>query len=238
MADYSEYSDVELYHKFHKSHVFKPEAAEYVKRSIRKLFGKKKITALEIGAGTGHHTKRISELKNVCILATEPDPKYFAKLTEYLKGRKNVKFLKGRAESLVMKRKFDIVLSFDSHHHIPFKNRKKYLSNIRKLLKTGGKYIIEDEIISDYKNNSQRINGLKKLHNFVIADSERKGNKALVYLERIYLKKAIAQQGEYKTSCKKLEKELSENGFKIDKKKHIGPAGKDWGVFVYVTEPI
>lgn len=233
MINYSSYSDVDLFHEFHENHVFKPESTEYIKKLLKKFFGNKKIQLLEIGAGTGHHTKRLSVLSNAVILSTEPDAEYFAKLKEYLKEKKNVKVKKAKAETLKLNKKFDAVLGFDSHHHIPFKNRKKFLNSMKNLLKKNGLYILEDEFIEDYSNEKQRVSALKKLHNFVIMDSLRKKNFALAHLEKIFLQQSIAEQGEYKTSTNKFEKELKENSFELIHKKHIGPKGKNFGVFVY-----
>jgi len=97
---------------------------------------KRKQQILEIGSGTGHLTKYLTD-KGYCIVGTEINQRYI----NFAKKKFHIDLLEIRGERLKFQDEiFDVVLSFDVFEHIPDSN--KHLREVYRVLKKRGYYLL------------------------------------------------------------------------------------------------
>ena len=116
---------------------------------------KKNISVLDIGIGTGNTTLAVITkfpLANIDALDVSKKMITFAKskLKEY-----NINYLVGDIETKKISKKYDLIISTLTIHHI--KNKEKIFKKICSLLKINGVFILNDIFIGDTQKETKII---------------------------------------------------------------------------------
>lgn len=239
-VEMSRYISIKAYDSHEEKHAYFIEMMEYIVSRIKDIQYKSKNTnpmnAFEHGAGTGHLTKRIAEIKNLQVLACELDQVCYQQLSDNLCHKKNLTILNKNTLAMDDTEKFDFICSSFADHHFNMDDKVKYFATIAKMLKQNGVALIGDEFLPehDYANTKQRAEALNKYHNHIIDIAIDEGNFALAKLETQALDSGLAGLGDFKLSCSQYERLLGIQGLSFRKKK-IGPTDLEnfGGVYVY-----
>ncbi|HBP39523.1 MAG TPA: class I SAM-dependent methyltransferase [Patescibacteria group bacterium] len=112
----------------------------YIKKDLDKLGMKKGSSVLEVGSGQGIFLNRLSSYYNVIALGVDVSDDSIKYANKYCSDN-NLKFIKASATNLPFKDKnFDTIVSFDTMEHV--KNQNKMLSEIIRVLKQNGKFLV------------------------------------------------------------------------------------------------
>lgn len=100
-------------------------------------------TVIDMGSGWGNLTIKLSE-KAKRVIGIEPNRKNIdtAKRRIEEKGINNVEFIKGTFENPKCNKKVDLIFSSLVFHQVKYRNKKKALKNVNKMLNVGGKLIL------------------------------------------------------------------------------------------------
>lgn len=207
---------------------------------------KPSFEVLELGAGTGIFTRRLStELPNVTkIDAIEIDWHCYHILKDKLRRQANsnqieINTYHKDSRTYDPPGKFDYIFSSFADHHIKRGDKEKYFENVKRNLKSGGLLIVGDEFIPEHELNDRnaRDNALRAYHNHIIKIAEDDGEVILAKLERDALQSGLDEKGDFKISCRQYEKYLREAGFDFNPPEKIGPPDRDdiGGVYVYTA---
>lgn len=133
-----------------RSKLYKESLREYPKSRLEDIEVMKKYlkpqkdeTILEVGAGSGFFSNRISELvgENGKLVVADPSSEQLEEIKSM--GRENIGVTLGGAEDIELEENlFDSVWSFGAMHHC-FK-KKEAFEGFHKMLKQGGKVVIGD----------------------------------------------------------------------------------------------
>lgn len=188
---------------------------------INKYSKNKSLKIIEFGAGTGRFTKLLLNVfPKLEITLIEPDKNCCIKLSELKKKGSKIKIVQSTAEDFKSNSKFDIVIMATAFHHIPFKNKSKFLKLIKKLLNKDGMFLCGDNFISEYKTMKERNKVLKKS-----IDKWMKEAKDKKELKMVQKMKAIVFEddygGEYFICPSKFESYIKNAGLKIKGKINV-----------------
>jgi len=116
------------------------------------------IDILELGCGTAELTRQIAVNSNNChITAMEVDEIQHAKNLR-VTDLPNVHFVDGGAEAIQAEdASFDVVFMFKSLHHVPLDKMDKAMSEIRRVLRSGGFAYISEPIFAGDFNEILRL---------------------------------------------------------------------------------
>ena len=263
MADNVEMSDyipIDDYDSFEERHAYFVEMmAEMLAQfaAVRPRDGRGDLArgqVLELGAGTGHFTRRITAQPEVDCVAVEIDDVCFAKLSANLGARPNVTLR--REDSVAFRpegatRQFHGVFSSFSDHHIRPADRGRYFENVKRCLAPGGAFIVGDEFLPDHDPADEAAwrDALTSYHSHIIDVSrdsaerltkegrpdEAHAHHKLIQLETEALQSGLGRIGDFKVSRREYEESLTAHGLAFGSTK-IGPLGRDdlGGVYVYV----
>ena len=94
------------------------------------------------------------------------------------------------------------------------------------------------EILPYYSNDVERKKALFKYHNYIIERALENDRVQLSELENNALKSGLDMVGDFKRYEEMFEEEMESAGFKLIKKRKVGPSERDdvGGVYVYVYE--
>jgi predicted O-methyltransferase YrrM len=197
-----------------------------------------KITALELGAGTGIFTRRLVKIPQIEITALEIDWACFNLLKRNMAQAKSPgKCLNEDSRTFDPEGKFKYVFSSFADHHIRPLDKPRYFENIKKNLQPNGLVIVGDEFLPPYdKDDAEaRRTALKTYHHHIIEIAKQNNQAELVKLEEEALISGLREIGDFKLSCSEYEDLVKQAGFKIVSKEKIGPLDRDdvGGVYVY-----
>jgi SAM-dependent methyltransferase len=134
------------------------------------------------------------------------------------------------------KKKFDIAVSSFAHHHISYDQDESFIQNLYYNLNTNGIYIVGDEFIPKFKDETERRRSLIRYHHHVIDLAEKADHFELANLEYECLLSGVRMIGDFKRSEEMIEEEIQTGGlFKmVDKTKiPFKEEIKEGGIFVY-----
>ncbi len=119
------------------------------------------MTVLDLGCGPGILTSFIAPFSKIA-LGFDMTPEMTTKAKERCNNRKNAVFVIGDAEYLPIKdNSFDRIVTRLTFHH--FFSVEKVLSEMKRILKVGGKAIIVDIISSENKSDAEMHNSLERI---------------------------------------------------------------------------
>jgi SAM-dependent methyltransferase len=160
-----------------EQHLYINAADHYIAKTIsNKLAHMENPEVIEIGCGPARITGLIHEKnKNALLYGIDVDT-HFIKYAQEQCIYPNVKFIKSSVYEYKHRKPVSLFYSEGFHHHIPIgEPRNLYLMNILEQLESGGYYIVGDEFIADYKDNSERETNLVLWYSHIIANARSQG---------------------------------------------------------------
>ena len=238
------------YDKYEEDHPFFREMMGEMLASLPLSSPKDHVKILELGAGTGHFTKRLAQIPmfNASIVAVEYDSECFAilfrKFTNLGSDRRStinrVDPQIGDSIEYNPDGTFDFVFSSFAEHHISPADKQRYFENVKRNLSKGAKFIVGDEFLPphDLKDAEARRSALVAYHETIIKLAEQSGHFGLAQLERSALENGIDQVVDFKCTLHEYIDAASSNGLKCLSKLKVsdGDYDKVGGIFVLEFE--
>ncbi len=206
----------------------------------------KSLTVLEVGAGTGHFTKRLIGLvPNLRIIALEPDgPACNILRHKFAPKRKSLDIIECEVLDFHVNEKVRCVFSSFADHHIRPAEKKKYFEHLKQLLEPGGFIVIGDEFLRSY---SEEIKDYEKAvqdyHEYIIGLAAKQDRPQFIELEKAALRSGLADDKsrvDFKVSVDDYKKFIDAGGLDIVQMTCVSdPAVADrvGGMFVFVLKP-
>jgi len=154
--------------KLEKKFVNSIKQAEKNKEIAERLFSQIELNnvkrVLEVGCGIGKLSSYLAKKYKWEVTGIDLDPEQVERARKDYKGIENLIFLEADATRLPFEDgEFDIILSFNVLHHIPYWN--KALEEINRVLKSKGFYILNDLafpeiIVRIFKNSFKNYFGI------------------------------------------------------------------------------
>jgi len=244
---HSDVIDISRYDLFEEDHPFLREmhetmVAEMLIRLPRDVDG---CRILEIGAGTGHFTKRLAQqsIPGLQVVALEIDnraammmERKFAPLGD------RVKVLIANAITYDPEGKFRFVFSAFAEHHVAPIDKPRYFENIRSKLTNDGFMIIGDEFLPphDASKREEYERALKRYHEYILGE-------AVTAVEFQELEKAAWKSGlstdddrvDFKVSLENYKKLVTDAGMEVITEKCVSDVrrvNEVGGMFVLVLK--
>jgi SAM-dependent methyltransferase len=244
----SAYVSVPQYAQFEEDHAyFIDMMTKMLDHFKEKRYVTKRCRVLELGAGTGHFTKRLILSGNVSVTAVEIDWACY----HYLRGALETNPVLSDTPNYELRvvfadscnfvdpddKRFDFIFSSFADHHIKPADKKLYFENIKKNLSPNGVFIVGDEFIPSYdpEEDGSFESAVKRYHNHIIDIARKEGHDELVELETAAMKSGLEKRGDFKMPCEEFEKYLYEADLRFTKE-IIGPKDRNdvGGIYVYV----
>ncbi|MEH7238787.1 class I SAM-dependent methyltransferase [Bacillus sp. JJ1562] len=122
--------------------------------------------ALDIATGGGHTANALAPLVKK-VTAFDLTPEMLAAAEKFIKGNghSNVEFVEGDAEKLPFSDKaFDIVSCRIAPHHFP--NINRFVSEVSRVLKTGGQFLLDDNVVPENDEFDEFYNTVEKKRDY------------------------------------------------------------------------
>jgi SAM-dependent methyltransferase len=239
---------IEDYNDHEEDHPFYRDMVRYMLSRFRHYANgsQEKLEVLEIGAGTGHFTKRLPQQGlPVQVTALEPDPDAFKLLKrKFLRGSTPVRVEERNALDLEYHLAFDFVFSCFSEHHIQRQDKARYFSRILAALKPGGAFIVGDEFLPahDLTDSQDYERALQAYHQFIIDEALKEHLLALAELEKAAWRSGMTNaetRVDYKTTLESYLQDARHAKFAVRETRCISPeavAPKVGGMYVVVLQ--
>lgn len=243
------YISVDNYDAHEEKHAYFCEMMNTMLAKVRDLRASRdsayRFRILEMGAGTGHFTKRlVVGLQNVDIVAVEIDEYCCRKLKSRMKSLEAEIERAGSTMQVINEDgitydpvgRFDVVCSSFADHHIKLTDKELYFRNVIMNLKDGGRFLVGDEFLPphDTGNPDERRRALHLYHEHIIDLARAAGEEELARLELDALQSGLQEIGDFKLTCSAYESKVVLAGLAFEKTL-IGPAADlgVGGVYVY-----
>jgi len=241
---------IELYDAFEEDHPFYRAMQDRMLKMLREraLGGAKQIEALEIGAGTGHFTKRLAQQRfsDVRLCAMEPDPRAVEFLIRKVSGLDLVTVME--ADFLVVDPpgKYDFIFSAFAEHHIRPADKREYFRRVLDNLKPGGWFIVGDEFLRFHDASDLRAyaEAVRSYHNYIIELARDEHNWGVVRLEEAAMVSGLADESgrvDFKIDIERYRNDVSVNGLRVMECVPITPidvAQSVGGIYVVAMQAI
>ncbi len=156
---------------------FGRSADSYVSSKIHRLGGdlntliemaqvKKKDIVLDAATGGGHTANALAPLVNH-VTALDLTPEMLASAKKFItdNGHSNVEFVEGDAENMPFEDEtFDIVTCRIAPHHFP--NIKDFIKEVSRVLKPGGRFLLNDNVAPEKNEFDHFYNKIEKLRDY------------------------------------------------------------------------
>lgn len=252
----SAYVSVPQYGHFEEYHAYFIDMMERMLEHFEKNRKKDvQCRVLELGAGTGHFTRRLIRSGNLLVTAVEIDwacYHYLWGVRETLRSAletipplhdtPNYKLSVVFADSCKFSdpdgNLFDFIFSSFADHHIKPADKEQYFKNIKKNLSPNGMLIVGDEFIPSYDPGDEESfrSAVTRYHNHIIDKAREDGHDELVDLETAAMNSGLERRGDFKMPIEEYEKHLRAAGLIPISREKIGPKDRDdlGGIYVYV----
>jgi SAM-dependent methyltransferase len=245
----SKYINISEYDKNEELHPYYTDMHEKMIELIRNYRKNNQIRILELGAGTGIFTKKLSKIENASITCVEVDKVCFQHLETKIKNDNNITAILSDSRSYIdeNKNQYDFIVSSFADHHIKPLDKELYFTTIKNNLNSDGYFIVGDEFLRTY--NVEDVNdwkcALKEFHNFIINQANNSGHLGVVELESQALISGLKEIGDFKMSNVEYEEVLDKYNLKCQSKIKIGPSNNELksnnlndigGVYVYIMK--
>jgi ubiquinone/menaquinone biosynthesis C-methylase UbiE len=122
--------------------------------------------ALDVATGGGHTANALAPLVGK-VTALDLTPEMLTAAEKFIKGNghENVEFVEGDAEKLPFSDEtFDIVSCRIAPHHFP--NITSFVSEVSRVLKTGGQFLLDDNVVPENKEFDEFYNTVEKKRDY------------------------------------------------------------------------
>lgn len=227
-------ADPEIFHRYMRKHLFIPDSDAAILTLVHNHLAALNVQnyrILEIGCGTGALTEKMIESGLCNITTIEPDKM----LSQFWLNRQDVQSRQGGSHQTISLEdfvsstedgapKFDILISQGVHHHVPTQllsdentiedgnYRLTFLKTCRNLLGPEGIYIISDEFLVDYTDESSRRKNLDQWYRRVISTALAEGYYELADLEQGFWLNDQQETVEFKESIEEFQRRLDQAG--------------------------
>lgn len=124
----------------------------------------KQMRALDVATGGGHVAKRLAPSVEH-VFATDLTKPMLENTANFLQAEKNIDFIIADAEQLpFLDEQFDLVTCRVAAHHFP--RPAKFISEVERVLKSGGKFLLIDNIAPESDQADNFINKVEKMRDF------------------------------------------------------------------------
>ena len=238
----SRYIEVEKYDLHEEKHPYYIEMMEMMIRLCEQFRNSEFTKVLEMGAGTGHLTKRLVETFSTSGRVTAME--YDSKCYSFLIGKREIRSHASHCEIIHADSrlydppgKFDLILSSFADHHIVRSEIEadEYFSNIKRNLHSGASFVVGDEFLPQHSILDEKGNASAILayHGHIIDEarvmrelapnSEKCGYDILMELEKEAMESGLRKEGDFKVSLSNYLLRLERNGLRYDEPIPIGP---------------
>jgi hypothetical protein len=245
-VEMSRYIELEKYDQHEEKHPYFVEMMEKMIAVYQEHRPPGFCKLLEMGAGTGHFTKRlVNELgARGKLTAVEFDSNCFRLMLSkpgLMSQSDRCEILNEESRSYDPVGKFDFVFSSFADHHIVSSEKEadEYFLNIRRNLHARSSFIVGDEFLPEHKrlDEAARARAVRAYHDHIIevatatreaapAD-ERAGFECLIALERQAMESGLTRTGDFKVSVSHYLERLERNGLRYDTPMPTGPLAAD-----------
>lgn len=121
---------------------------------------------LDIATGGGHTANAFAPLVKK-VIAVDLTAKMLEAAEKFIKenGHQNVEFVQGDAEQLPFSdESFDIVTCRIAPHHFP--NVDLFIKEVHRVLKPGGQFLLDDNVVPELKEYDQFYNTIEKIRDY------------------------------------------------------------------------
>ena len=247
LPQHSQAVSIHDYDNFEEDHPFYVDMHGQMLRFFRQYVGKSKSAhVLEVGAGTGHFTKRVIGLvPNMKVVAVEPDGPSCEILRHRFAPKTNlIEIVECRILDFNRSQRFDCVLSSFADHHICAAEKEEYFRHLVGMLEPGGVIIVGDEFLRTYSSTRDDYSSaVTAYHSYIIDLAMKDGKWQLAELERDALRSGLADEKhrvdfkisveEYRSLAVRAELDVLESVCVSD----IEAASNIGGMYVFVLKP-
>lgn len=220
---HSDVIPIELYDAFEEDHPYYREMHDEILRLFREYAEgtSRPLRVLEIGAGTGHLTKRLAQQRfsGLSIVAMEPDPAAQDYLDRKVRRFENVSTMQADFLTVDPSGEFDLIVSSFAEHHIPPERKSDYFSRVMGNLRTDGFFIVGDEFLPahDVKNRKEYESALRAYHGHIIDVASGKQEWSVVRLEKAALDSGLALENrvDFKTTLDEYCGDATRSGLEL-----------------------
>jgi SAM-dependent methyltransferase len=188
---HSDWIPIHRYDAFEEDHPFYREMHDRMLAEFRSRISHEteEIKVLEIGAGTGHFTKKLAqEPFGVIIKAMEPDREARALLDLKLQHKANrIQSIAASALDYDPRGEFRFVFSSFSEHHIRPEDKERYFRMLTGTMEDNGFLIVGDEFLAphDHEDQMAYLDALEKYHRYIIDLAKNQGHFEVAALEEL-----------------------------------------------------
>ena len=189
---HSDWIPIYRYDAFEEDHPYYKEMHERMLQEFRSRVVRhnEPFQVLEIGAGTGHFTKKLAQQRfpGMTIKAMEPDPGAQRLLDQKLQHKAaTVQSIAASAINYDPRGEFRFVFSSFSEHHIRPEDKQRYFRTLLGTMEEGAYLIVGDEFLSshDHTDSASYLDALERYHAFIIREANERGFFEVASLEEL-----------------------------------------------------
>jgi len=197
---------------------------------------KKGSKILDLMCGPGYLLGKINKKgQNLQLTGLDLDKEFI----RYAKKKySRIKFIAADALKYKFKEKFDLILITAGLHHLPYSTQEKFIKKVSSLLEKGGKVILADPFISNFKTELQRKKAAAELGYEYLKSTLSKNPPEDMIEAAIDIMANDINKEEYKNSKVKIE-EMVKKDFKILKFVKTWPKVKvDYGEGYWILKKV
>lgn len=173
-ATYSQIINAENYNRIiTEEHLYIASADRILTNTVKALVANTRSACevVEVGCGPGRILPLLAEIKNINLTGIDHDPA-FVKYAGQITANLLLEVKTADIEKYTHGKLVDVFCSMGVHHHISKGERTtEYLKNLFNQLKSGGYYILGDEFLPNYTNETEREIRLVIWYSHIIADA-------------------------------------------------------------------
>lgn len=203
---YSQIIAPRLYNRLMQQHVHIPEADRHIVDLVKWNVRRGQSSVLEIGCGPARLLRKLDKIDGVNLVGVDHETSFVEVGREIIsRQRGNTEIVCSDIAKYHPGQAYSLVVSQGMHHHIPKCDVPAYLDKVRQLLLPSGYYIVGDEFLAQYNDETERQVIAVMWYSHVIASAIRKEHQQLAVEEAKTLLDDLAMGGENIKSSEQLD---------------------------------
>lgn len=197
-----------------------------------------KLSVVEYGAGTGLLSEQIASIDGIDLITVDPSEAFYEKARNRLAKFANVRVIKDDAIKFVNEKPADIIVSSFTYHHISDDIKQAFINSVANNLVDGGKCIIGDEFISDYKTLAEKTRSIRDFykHTYKYLNTNGASQETLQAFNDS-LNTSLNGIEEYKVSLEILNQHLKASGLNLVTVNAVWPKTEtQWGCKIVLAK--